>query len=83
MHVHFMQIKERVIAAPSNSLLAKVVLCTVSVVKADRVLGGGYKPYTKGDKYFCGYKWPFFGKLICYLPVGLYVWKNDTATSEN
>ena len=23
-----------------------------------------------------------FGKLICYLSIGLYVWKNDTATSE-
>ena len=23
-----------------------------------------------------------FGKSICYLSVGLYVWKNDTATPE-
>ena len=33
MHVCFTQIKERVAAAPTYSLLAKAVSCTVSVVK--------------------------------------------------
>jgi len=29
--------------------------------------------------------WPpttLFGKSVCYLSVGLYIWKNDTATPE-
>ena len=33
MHVRFTQIKERVAAAPGYLLLAKAVLCAVSVVK--------------------------------------------------
>ena len=32
--------KERVAASPGDSLLAKAVSCTVSVVKANRVQGG-------------------------------------------
>ena len=36
MHVRFTQIKERVTAAPGDSLLAKALSCAVSVVKADR-----------------------------------------------
>ena len=39
MHVCFTQIKERETAAPGDSLLAKAVLCAVSVAKTDRVQG--------------------------------------------
>ena len=38
MHVHFTQInKKRVAASPGDSLFAKALSPTVSVVKADRV----------------------------------------------
>ena len=40
MHVCFTPIKERVTATPGDPLLAKVVSCAVSVVKADHVQGG-------------------------------------------
>ena len=80
MNVRFTCIKERVTAAPGNSLLTKVVSCTVSVVKADCEAATNH--VRKGDKYFCGYQYALFGKSICYLSVGLYVWKYVTATSE-
>ena len=35
-----MQIKERVTAAPGNSLIAKALPCAVPAVKADCVQGG-------------------------------------------
>ena len=33
-------------------------------------------------KYSVATKTGLFGKSICYLSVGLYIWKNDTAVSE-
>ena len=33
-------------------------------------------------KYSVATKMGLFGKSICYISVGLYVWKNDTAMSE-
>ena len=39
MRIHFTQVKERVNAVPDDSLLAKGVLCAVSVVKSYHVQG--------------------------------------------
>ena len=33
-------------------------------------------------KYSVATKMDLFGKSICYLSVGLYVWKNDSGVSE-
>ena len=66
-------------------MLAKAVSCAIPVVKADdNIQGRGIhdKLCTKGDKYSVATNGPFFGKSICYLSVGLYVWKNDTAKFE-
>ena len=49
MHVRFTQIKERVTAAPGNSLLAKAVSCAVSVVKADRVQSGAATSHVRWE----------------------------------
>ena len=79
MHVRSMQIKERVAAAPDNSLLAKAVSCAVSVVKADRVQGGAATNHVRREISIS--ERPFLvNRFVTF--VGLYVWKNDTATSE-
>ena len=36
VHVHFTQMSEKVAASPGNSLFAKALSCTISVIKADR-----------------------------------------------
>ena len=56
MHVHFTQIKERVTAAPGDSLLVKVLPCAISVVKADCVQGRAVTNHVQRDKYLCGYQ---------------------------
>jgi len=69
----------------SYPLLGKAVSCTVSVVKANCVQDGACtnRVQIKGDKYFCGCpERPALVNRFRYLSVGLYVWKNDTATSE-
>ena len=73
MHVRF---KERVTA---DSLLGKAVSCAISVVEADRVQGGAATKRVRREISIsvAALNGPHFGK-----PVGLYVWKNDTATSE-
>ena len=81
MLVHITQIKKRVAAALGYSLLAKAVLCAVSVVKGGLCSRPSrYKPCTKSNKcfcgYSCGYKWPFLADLLPF-----HIWKNDTATS--
>ena len=54
----------------------------VSVVKADSVQGGGTTNRVRREIRILWLPMGLFGKLICYLTVGLYVCKNDTATSE-
>ena len=58
-------------------LLAKAVLCTVSVVKGGLCSGSRYKQYD--TEVFLWLLTALFGKSIC-LP--FYIWKNDTGTSE-
>ena len=56
MHVCFTQIKERVAAAPGYSLLAKAVLCTVSVVNSPIVFKvEPLQTVYEESKCFCGY----------------------------
>ena len=57
-------------------------MCPVSVVKTDSVQGGGVTNRVRREIKYSVATNGSFGKSICYLSVGLYVWKNDTAMSE-
>ena len=63
-------------------LLAKAVSCSVSVVKADSVQGGGATNRVRKEIRILWLPAGLLGKSIRYLSVGLYVWKDDTAMSE-
>ena len=82
MHIRFTQIKERVAAVLGDSLFAKALLYTVSVVKANHLEDRATKSCVRREITIVWLPTALFGKSICYLSVGLYVWKNDTATSE-
>ena len=69
-------------AAPGDSLFAKAILSTVSVVKADRVQGRAATNHVRREISISVAALNGFGEQFCYLFVGLYVWKNDTALSE-
>ena len=74
MHVRFTQIKERVAAATGYLLLAKALLCAVSVVEGRSCSKRSrYKPCTKRGKCFCGYSLPtaLFGKSMLLVVVAL------------
>ena len=81
MHVCFMQIKERVATSPSDLLFAMSSLCTVSVAKANHVPDGATTSRVQKEISFLWLTTGLSGKSIFYLSVGLYVWKNYTATS--
>ena len=54
----------------------------VSVVKADSVQGGGATNRVRREIRILWLPAGLLGKSICYLSVGLYIWKDDTAVSE-
>ena len=66
----------------ADSLLAKAVSCTVSVVKADRVQRGAATKRTRREISISVAVLPALINRFFYLSVGLYVWKNHTAKSE-